>query len=345
MQLESAATSCNLGFLYVTDKLADDVPRLLEFLRLRTGVNHWVGSVGLGVCSVGIEYFDEPAVAILIGEFPEQSFRVFSSVVSDLEQFELEHRAWCAAAEPYFGVVHGDPRNAAIAGLVGRLTERMDNGFLVGGLASSRGELIQVADGVTHGGLSGVLFASSVTVTTRLTQGCSPIGPRRDITECEGNVIMALDGRPALDVFYEEIGDVLARNPAKIAGYIFAGLPVRGSDTGDYLVRNLVGIDLESRYLAIAEDVSRGDQVLFCRRDAQSAEEDMRRMLKDIKRSLQGAPRGGIYHSCLARGPNLFGPNSAELKLIEEALGQFPLVGFFANGEISHDRLYSYTGC
>ena len=344
LQLELAATSYNLGFLYVTDKLADDLPELLGFLRLRTGVENWVGTVGLGVCSVGVEYFDEPALAILIGEFPKQSFRIFSSIVSDLEQFELENDAWCTSAEPYFGVVHGDPRNVAIGGLIARLAERMGSGFLVGGLTSSRGALSQIAADVTHGGLSGVLFGRSVSVTTRLTQGCSPIGPRREITECQGNVISSLDGRPALDVLYEEIGDVLARNPANIAGYIFAGLPVRGSDTGDYLVRNLVGIDPDNKCLAIVESVSRGEQILFCRRDAQSAEDDLRRMLRDIKRSLHGSPRGGIYFSCLARGPNLFGPNSDELRLIEEELGRFPLAGFFANGEISHDRLYTYTG-
>ena len=48
--------------------------------------------------------------------------------------------------------------------------------------------------------------------------------------------------------------------------------------------------------------------------------------------------------SCLARGPALFGDDSQELKTIRDALGDFPLVGFFANGEISHNRLYGYTG-
>ena len=51
-----------------------------------------------------------------------------------------------------------------------------------------------------------------------------------------------------------------------------------------------------------------------------------------------------MYYSCLGRGASLFGPDSAELKLIEQELGEFPLVGFFCNGEISHNRLYGYTG-
>ena len=67
-------------------------------------------------------------------------------------------------------------------------------------------------------------------------------------------------------------------------------------------------------------------------------------MLRELKRALTGPPRAGLYHSCLARGPNLFGPDSRELELIERELGSFPLAGFFGNGEISHDRVYGYTG-
>ena len=68
-------------------------------------------------------------------------------------------------------------------------------------------------------------------------------------------------------------------------------------------------------------------------------------MLKDLrKRAGNAAIRGGLYYSCCARGPNQFGNNSEELGLIAEELGDFPLVGFFANGEISNNRLYGYTG-
>ena len=96
--------------------------------------------------------------------------------------------------------------------------------------------------------------------------------------------------------------------------------------------------------LAIAAGVEEGERVMFCRRDAAAAEEDMCRMLTELERALEGPPLGGVYYTCLARGPNLLGADSKELKLIEAALGSFPLVGFFGNGEISHNRLYGYTG-
>ena len=143
----------------------------------------------------------------------------------------------------------------------------------------------------------------------------------------------------------EDIGEVLARDLRRIGSYIFAALPVLGSDTADYLVRNLTGIDQETGAIAIGEMVETGDPIMFCRRDPDTAVEDLKRMLKDLKRRTgDGTIKGGLYFSCVARGPNQFGPDSAELSTIRDELGEFPLAGLFANGEISNDRLYGYTG-
>lgn len=338
------AGAANLGFAFASDFFAAHFSDIWAHLRARTGIEHWVGSVGVGVCATGIEYFDQSALCLLTGRFPEQAFRTFAAIVDDLRAFEASHGRWCDESGARFAMVHADPHNPRLDALVHALCERMDGGFLVGGLTSSRGAHTQLADRVTSGGLSGVLFDPRVAVITRLTQGCSPLGPRREITRCRENLLMQLDGQPALDVFYEDIGARLAAEPAELGGRVFAGLPVKGSDTGDYLVRNLTAIDEGNRVLAIAERVAEGDLVMFCRRDAAAAEQDMRRMLSELEGALEAPPRGGIYYTCLARGPNLLGSDSEELKLIESALGRFPLAGFFGNGEISHNRLYGYTG-
>jgi small ligand-binding sensory domain FIST len=339
-QLGEGAAS--LGFLYVTDLLSDHLGDILALFRGKTAVPHWVGTVGLGICASGREYLDEPAIAAMVGDFEPDSIRVFSGIasVADVDNVELK----CGGATPNFAIVHADPYNRHVADLVNKLAGKVESGFLVGGLTSSRRDNLQVADGVVEGGLSGVTFADSVTVATRLTQGCSPIGPKRVITTCQQNVIISLDGRPALDVFKEDIGEAGARDLNRLGGHIFAGLPIAGSDTGDYLVRNLVGIDPANKLVAIGEMVQPGSSVMFCRRDAKTANEDMTRMLESIRKGLYSRPRGGIYYSCLGRGASLFGPNSEELRMVRDTLGDFPLVGFFCNGEISHNRLYGYTG-
>jgi small ligand-binding sensory domain FIST len=188
------------------------------------------------------------------------------------------------------------------------------------------------------------MLAPEIAVATGLTQGCSPIGPVHRIDEARDNIVMAIDGRSALAVFIEDIGPALATDLRRVGGLIFAGLPVPGSDTGDYLVRNLMAIDPGRGWLVLGAEIAPGDPILFCRRDPDSARQDMVRMVRQLAGRLSGPPKAGVYVSCCARGAALFGEAGVETTLIREGLGEFPLVGFFANGEISRDRLYGHTG-
>lgn len=352
-QLETLSPKANLGFVYATVEFGSTFfGRAVEALRSETPVKHWVGSTGIGVCGTGIECFQEPCISIVAGTFPEDSFRVFSSGRIDderapLDVFEQEQGEWCDRSHPYVGLVHGDPSASELPDLLPKLCQRMRDGYLIGGLTSAgqNRPYNQVFGRASVSKLSGVLLTDAVPVVTRLTQGCSPIGPRHEVTRAERNILIELNGRPALDVFNDDVGDIIARDLNRAAGYIFAGLPLKGSDTGDYLVRNIIGVDPDKKLIAIGELIEAGDQIMFCRRDRDNAEKDMLRMLGELKGALNGAkPKAGLYYSCLARGPNLFGSNSEELKLIDQELGSFPLAGFFGNGEIAHDRLYGYTG-
>lgn len=332
----------NLGFVYVTDLLCDHLQEIVAALKMATGVEHWVGTVGIGICAGDQEYFDAPAMAVMAGDFEPDSFHVFRNVRSAADAKALSLA--CGDTPAAFAVVHADPYAGDVAELVGELSSRVETGFLVGGLTSSRRRNLQVADGITQGGLSGVAFSDAIPIATRLTQGCVPIGTRHKVTSYQRNVIVTLNGRPAFEVLKEDVGDELAHDLGRLGGQIFAGLPVPDSDTGDYVVRNLVGIDPSSNLVAIGEMLHPESSVMFCRRDRETAREDMARMLSSIKEGLYARPRGAIYYSCLGRGSALFGENSSELKMIREALGDVPLVGFFCNGEISHNRLYGYTG-
>ena len=336
-QLGAIPSAATLGFLYVADAYVGELDAILDFFKSSTGVQHWTGSVGVGICATGVEYLEQPAMAVMLGEFDPADFSMLPVLRTPQDVDAL-------SSDKYFAVVHGDPSNNRIQELIEGLSEKMSSGFVVGGLSSSNGENVQISDGVVSGGLSGVLFSEQVRLATRLTQGVSPLGPRHLITTANKNVIGSLDHRPALDVMKEEIGEVLTRDLRRAAGYIFVGLPVRGSDTGDYLVRNILGVDPQNNLVAIGGYVETGDELLFCRRDQQTAEDDLQRMLVAIGLQLDAPIRGGVYYSCLGRGQHMFGVPNRELELIRDTLGDFPLVGFFANGEISYNRLYGYTG-
>ena len=344
--IEPGDPSANLGLLYVTEPLAAELSRLLDYLRENTGVDDWIGSVGSGICTTGREIYDEPAAAMMLASLPDNSYRLLPSGIDSMTDMVSTNRNWIAEQGVHFGIVHGDPRNSHIPQIIESLSAELDPGFLVGGLSSANEEMnqLQIAGDPCQDGLSGVLISSGVPVVTGLTQGCTPLESKHTITRCERNIIVELDGRPALDVFREDIGEVLSKDLSKTAGYIFAGLPVPGSDTGDYLVRNLVGIDPEQKLLAIGDYVEEEDTIMFCRRDGDTAREDTQRMLRDLGNRASGDIRGGVYYTCLGRGRYQFGEDSEELRMIRDELGDFPLVGFFANGEISHNRLYGYTG-
>jgi small ligand-binding sensory domain FIST len=335
-RLGPLAEEATLGFVYVTDALAGDLAEIVAFLRRTTAVKDWFGSVGIGIIAGSQECFDRPAIAVLAAAVPHEAFCAVGGEAGSAQ-------AWARRANPVLGIIHADPRAPQLVEKV-EATARDLSVFLVGGLASSRGDMDQVAGKVVQGTVSGVMLAPELGVIAGLSQGCSPIGPVRRITGGKQNVIFEIDNRPALEVFKEDIGDVLARRLERVGGYIHVAFPVAGSDTGDYVVRNLMGIDPQRGWIAIGDEASVGASLMFVRRDRDAAERDLVRMLSGLKRRLPGPPRAGLYFSCIARGPNLFGPDSAEVAILRRELGDFPLAGMFCNGEICNDRLYGYTG-
>ncbi len=325
-----------LGFVYANDRYVENLQEIVERLTEATGITSWIGTVGIGVIAGRSAHYDEPALAVMTAALPQSSFELFDCVAS--EELKL-----AGDGRPPVGIVHVDPRNPRAAELVAEIA-KASGAYLVGGLTAARGKRFdQVAGVVTDGGVSGALFAPGLTTATGLTQGCTPIGPARTITMGQDNVVMELDGVDALDALRDDLAAAPGQDLRRIGGTIFAGFPVPHSDTGDYLVRNLVGLDLERGWLAVGEKIELRQPMMFCRRDRAAAEADLAQMARRV-RARVGEVRGGVYVSCLARGPNTFESADAELAILQDALGDVPLVGFYANGEISHDRIYGYTG-
>jgi small ligand-binding sensory domain FIST len=328
-----------LGFLYATAELAGALGAVVEALRRATGIEDWVGTVGLGVCATGTEHFAKPAMSVMTANLPGGAHRIVPLIDRPEGARDNGEPAFAAG----LGVVHGDPRNQATPEIVRALAAER-GAFLVGGLSASDGLQPQVAGTIADGGVSGVLIAQDVPVAVGLSQGCSPVGTLHEVTEAEESIIISLDGRPAFEVLLEDVGVAEGADPRPWLQNVHAAKLIPGTDTADYLVRNLVGIEPKAGLVVIGDAAEAGETLLFVRRDADAAAKDLQRMLDDLKLRAGDKPKGGLYFSCVARGPNLFQPPGHELTAIKEAFGDFPLAGFFGNGEISHDRLYGYTG-
>lgn len=385
MALPDYARSPSLGLLYITDHYAADAQEILDHLGAELPeITDWSGTVGVGVAANNAEYFDEPALSVMLCELPSDQYRVFSGV-APLASSEMSGFA------AHTALVHADPRTPELSELIAEMADRTDTGYLFGGLSSGRAGSLQFAiggngnirghgavGGVFSGGLSGVVFGEGVRLVSRVTQGCQPVSPEREITEADGNLLLKLDGEPALDVLLDDL-QVSLDAPEQAVEAVRAtlvGLSEAGSDGfrrtrdlgADVRVRHIIGLDPTRRGVAIADIAEAGMRMSFCRRNAQAARSDLMRVCAEIREELEpeeqtlataravaageaeAAPHparriaGAVYVSCSGRGGPHFGAPGAELQIVRHALGDVPLVGFFAAGEIARNHLYGYTG-
>jgi small ligand-binding sensory domain FIST len=378
MSLPDYASQPKLALVYITDHYAHEAQALLDHLRQELPtVSDWAGTVGVGIAVNNAEYFDEPAMAVMLCDVSQDHYRVFSGV-SPLPA------DWADVA-----LVHADPATPELAELIAEMAARTQQGYLFGGLTSSRTRSAQFAlsannpqseasGGVFEGGLSGVAFSSQVGLLSRVTQGCQPVAPEREITEADKHVVLKFNGEAALDVMLDDLKISLSE-PQKAIPVVrstLVGLSSAGQSglgrTGhlgaDVRVRHIVGLDPMRQGVAVAEHLEPGMRLTFCRRDVHTARADLVRVCAEIREELepemlsieaihglsddplstvpQAGKRiaGAVYVSCTGRGGPHFGGPSAELQIIRHALGDVPLVGFFAAGEIARHQLYGYTG-
>jgi len=343
-QLGDIPPEATFGFIYLSDLLLEEAEFILNQLKQKTGLNHWVGSVGMGLIATKQEYYDQKAIVIMVADFNEADFKILPNIQENTPPLDDDLLNWCNSNDFNVGLIHGDPESPVVQPLIHQLGETIPGAFLVGGISSSHGRTLQFANKPLHGGINGVIFSQQIPVLSNLSQGCTPIGPRHRVTDSDKNIAYTLDNKPALDVLTDDTGEVIARDWEQAADYIFAGLVNKNSDTEDYTIRQLIGVDLDNKIIAIADYLDIDQEIIFCRRDGNSALEDMQRMLLQLKSRLNTPIKGGIYISCMGRGREQFGANSEEVRLIHSVLGTFPLVGFFANGEIHKNLLYGFTG-
>ena len=387
MELPENASAPPLGLLYITDHYAADAPLILDHLAAELPeVIDWVGTVGVGVAANNVEYFDEPAMVLMLCDLMPDQYRVFSGVAP------LATSGGRDGFRAHTALVHADGQTPDLTDLVQEMAQRTTSGYLFGGLSSSRGDSVQFAlshrattagsegsHGVFRGGLSGVALGPGVGLVSRVTQGAQPVGPTHTITASEGNLVLSLDDRPALDVLLDELAisldrpeHAMPRLRMTLVG-LATGEDGRGPRTvaapgqfsPDVVVRHLIGLDPVRRGVAIADRAPVGAKLTFCERHREAARADLMRVCAEIREELEPEMlelpvmadglatssnpalhriAGAVYVSCSGRGGPHFGSPSAELHVVRHALGDVPLVGFFAGGEIAHDRIYGYTG-
>jgi small ligand-binding sensory domain FIST len=301
-----------------------------------------VGCSASGVIGAGREVEERAALSITAASLPGVTLTPLH-LDDPLPELAADWRKRIgipAEERPSF-IILTDPFSLDSEVLVDGLDGAYPEGAKVGGLASGGrfpGENALVLDGrVLRSGALCVALTGNLTVETIVAQGCRPIGKPMVVTRAQGNVIVEIDRRKPGEVLQELYDSLDERDQTLFRHSLFVGIEMRGDQIevkpGEYLVRNLVGMDRQTGALAIAALPRPWQVVQFLLRDARTAEDDLTQLL-DRYRAGGARPDGALLFSCLGRGKHLFGAADHDTGLFRERLGPVPLGGFFCNGEI-----------
>jgi small ligand-binding sensory domain FIST len=362
-----------IAFVFATSAHLPRMDRLLQIVRDVTGAAQISGCTGHGVLGRGTELEAVPGVSLLVlggrglraTAFLEGSLRgndaaVAGAIARGVRQSLPESGSSDAALLVVLPDAFNLRPDALLQGLEKGLNGSPRRGVeVVGGIAAEDGSqqktYLFCNEKVETNAVAGALLSGPFAVETNLTQSCRPIGPLRRVTRAARNLIFELDGRPAFEVFAEAARSPLLQDLRRALSCLFIGMPLDpGTDRlhrGEYLVRNIVGLEPSAGVLMVAEPVPEGQPLGFVLRDADGAREDLKGMLDEVGASLASralAPGAGFYFNCCARGRSLYSYPDIDSAYLQRSLGDLPLAGFFGNGEIGprggRTQLHGYSG-
>jgi small ligand-binding sensory domain FIST len=329
-RLRGELEAIDLAVVFASPAIADAVAARLEAV----GAKAIVGCTGAGIIGDAREIEDRPALSITAARLPGVELAPFHVDAGAETTFPI------GLADPQGVLLLADPFTCDVHELIGSLDERLPRVPKFGGLASGArapGSTWLHANGESHArGAVGVAFGGDVAIDTLVAQGCRPIGTPMVVTRADGSIIRELDHRPPLEIIkalHDELGP---RDRALLRQSLFVGVEMQDSvvhRSGELLVRNIAGIDPKSGALAVAAELRPFQVVQFLLRDADTATDDLTRLLERHRAS--GSPvDGALLFSCLGRGARLFGEPDHDSALFQRLVGPAPIGGFFCNGEI-----------
>ena len=355
-QLKSA--HIHLALLFVSAQHADQANTLSHALRAELGPDTFIGCTGEGIIARGRECETGAAASVFAAHLPHvviHPLRLSFSSVQD--QFSLQN--W---PEPDFAgdgnpliMLFADPFSTPMQDVLTLIEERYPGapalGALAGGGQDLGGNRLFLDDQIYTDGLVGLALGGNISVRTVISQGCRPIGDRFIVTKAEHNVIQELGGAPALHCLQTVFGQLSTHERAQAQRALHIGIAVdehRAHFTrGDFLIRNLIGADQQTGAIVIGDIVQEGQTVQFQVRDAQSADQDLHALLASSLPDQSATPQGALLFSCCGRGKGLFGVPHHDAAAVQQQLGDIPLAGFFAQGEVGpvggRNFLHGYT--
>ena len=341
-------STVDLAVVFVSSHYSDENDSLPQLLRDKLGAKMVLGCSGGGIIGNGVEVEQRAAVSITAASLPDVTLVDFHLDGDDLPDLDAGPDSWEAlvkvnkSKDPHF-VLLVDPFSFPVQNLLMGLDFAFERAAKIGGLASGGQQpehnALFLGDQVHHSGAVGVVMYGNVTVDTVVAQGCRPVGIPMRITESRRNLLVELDGEPPLSVLKELFQKSGERDRGLMRNSLFLGVVmdefIDDPKQGDFLIRNVVGMDERTGSLAIGETLKEGQLVQFHLRDAETSSDDLTAVLERYAGdNRENQARGALLFSCLGRGQHLYGEPNHDTGIFHDKLGQVPLGGFFCNGEI-----------
>lgn len=331
-------------FVFFTPHHREEADRIVESLWLELDPQCAIGCSAEGVIGDAIEIERSPGIAVLVGSLPGVRMHPFHiagptawrEVTEDRDAFGdrmgigKETAAVIALGDPFSTPL--DPFLAALEANAPRVP--LIGGMSSGGRQAGENRLAR-NDEIFDAGMVGVTLSGPLAVQTVVSQGCRPIGEPLIVTRGHDNVIEQLGGKPALAVMQEVISALIPAEQQLLENGLMIGRAIseyrEQFGRGDFLVRNVIAVDEDKGFIALAGAIRTGQTVQFHVRDAVTASEDLQLLLEPQK-ALQPAA-GGLLVSCNGRGSHLFGRPGHDISVARRTMPNTPVAGFFAAGE------------
>jgi len=336
----------DLAVAFVSEQYQGEYERLPALLRGQLAPRHVIGCSAGGVIGGGREVERQAGVSLTAAVLPGVDLTPFHLESEALLERTAPAVEWeklvgiTSARRPAF-LLLPDPFTLDAETLVAGLDAAFPESPKIGGLASGGREpganALYLGDTVYRAGAVGIALSGNVEVDTIVAQGCRPIGDPMFVTRADQNVLYALDGQPALAILQDLLANADTRDRQLFANSLFLGVVMKEQQEyrqGDFVIRNLLGIDGKAGAIAVGAALRIGMVVQFHLRDAATSAQDLEAVLA---RYHEGPPRraaGSLLFSCLGRGVHLYGEPDHDTAAFHRHLGPVPLGGFFCNGEI-----------
>jgi small ligand-binding sensory domain FIST len=335
--------SVELALLFASAHYSADYQELVPRAHAESGARRLAGCSGQGIIGPEREVEGEPALSLLRLSLPGAIVQTVHLTQSTLESGGVGRLGGLSLEEVNAWLVLADPFRLDVDRLIASMEQAYPGVPIIGGLASGRMDeqrtYVFRDDEVYGEGSVAVALGGNLTVRTVVSQGATPIGQPWTITGAHGNILETIGGRPAYQVLVETVQSLPPEMQERAARNLLVGLAIdeykEEFRRGDYLIRNLMGVDRQSGALAIGAFPRVGQTLQFQMRDAAAADEDLRELLATTHKALGDAqPVAGLLCSCNGRGAGLFGAPDHDARGVAAELGTLPLAGFFCNGEI-----------